>query len=87
MITRLLLILIAISSSAFAEDESPVKEARWYKVNLTLFQQKPDSHLDESFKFTPMPLDMADVIELKRFFFENVHGCGRFSMPIRTFSN
>ena len=65
MITRLLLILITISSSAFAEDETPVKEARWYKVNLTLFQQKPDSHLDESFKFTPLPLDMADVIELK----------------------
>ncbi|NVK37980.1 MAG: hypothetical protein HWE18_08655 [Gammaproteobacteria bacterium] len=47
------------------ESEAPVKEARWYQVNLTLFQQKPDSRIDESFSFTPLPLEMADVIELK----------------------
>ncbi|MFT5593682.1 MAG: hypothetical protein ACI8SR_002068 [Oceanicoccus sp.] len=66
MIARLLFILsITISPLTLAEDETPVKEARWYQVNLTLFQQSPDGHLDESFRFTPLPLDMTDVIELK----------------------
>ncbi len=55
-----------IACAVWAEDdETPVKEARWYQVNLTLFQQKPDFHIDESFSFTPLPLEMADIIELK----------------------
>ena len=65
--TARLLILLTLFTSAFswAESEAPVKEARWYQVNLTLFQQKPDSRLDESFSFTALPLDMADIVELK----------------------
>lgn len=55
-----------IACAVWAEDdETPVKEARWYQVNLTLFQQTPDSRIDESFSFTPLPLEMADIIELK----------------------
>ena len=66
--TARLLLIFALLSSPFSwaeEDETPVKEARWYQVNLTLFQQKPDSHLDESFGFTALPLSMPDIIELK----------------------
>jgi hypothetical protein len=66
MIARLLLIFsLILSPLVAAEDEAPVKEARWYQVNLTLFQQKKDSHLDESFGFTPLPMDMADIVKLK----------------------
>ncbi|MAA72500.1 MAG: hypothetical protein CL679_12340 [Bermanella sp.] len=66
MTARLLIILTFLSSAfTWAETEAPVKEARWYQVNLTLFQQKPDTRLDESFTFTALPLDMADIVELK----------------------
>lgn len=66
MTARLLILLAFLTSTlTWAESEKPVKEARWYQVNLTLFQQKPDQRLDESFGFTPLPLDMADVIKIK----------------------
>lgn len=57
---------LIINQVSLAQDEqAQVKKARWYQVNFTLFQQKSDLKLDESFKFTPLPLDMADIIELK----------------------
>lgn len=65
---RILLSIIILSATqtVLANDESPnIKKARWYQVNFTLFQQKPDARLDESFAFTPLPLPMADIIELK----------------------
>jgi hypothetical protein len=66
MTARLLFILAFLTSAlTWAENEAPVKEARWYQINLTLFQQKTDTRLDESFGFTPLPLDMADVIKIK----------------------
>jgi len=59
-------LLITFTQISFAEDDiKPIKKARWYQVNFTLFQQKPDIRLDESFKFKALPIDMADIIELK----------------------
>jgi len=41
-----------------------VKKARWYQVNLTFFQQKPDSSLNEAFAFEELKLEMADALQL-----------------------
>lgn len=65
-ITFVLLLTLIASPFIMAEETSePVKKARWYQVNFTLFQQKPDIKLDESFDFAALPLEMADIIELK----------------------
>lgn len=61
-VSLLLIGIVGFSSAASAED--PVKKARWYKVNLTLFKQKHDSSLDESFKFEPLDLAVSDIIQL-----------------------
>ena len=56
-----LLALTFVANASYAENE---KKARWYQINLTLFQQKPDSSLDETFNFSELKLDMADAIQL-----------------------
>lgn len=62
----LIIFFTSISLNSNAEEtEKSVEKARWYQVNFTLFQQQPDRKLDESFKFTPLTLDMADIIHLK----------------------
>ncbi|EAT13238.1 hypothetical protein HF888_07085 [Bermanella marisrubri] len=48
-----------------AEDEQEsVENARWYQVNITLFQQKSDATLDEEFSFKPVELDMGSIMQL-----------------------
>jgi len=44
--------------------EESVKKARWYQINLTFFQQKPDSSLNEAFAFEELQLEMADALQL-----------------------
>jgi len=50
---------------SYSHGETTQKKARWYQINLTFFQQKPDSSLDEAFNFNELKLDMADAIQLK----------------------
>lgn len=59
-----ILMIAIVSFSGMAHAEDPVKKARWYKINLTLFQQKHDSSLDESFKFEPLEMVYSDIIQL-----------------------
>lgn len=63
-ITKLLVftIIAAVCSNAMAKTE---KKARWYQVNLTIFKQKTNGNLDESFKSEPIELNMPDIIHLK----------------------
>jgi hypothetical protein len=65
---KLLITLIALASSiisgAAKAEDTPVKKARWYQVNVTFFQQKHDRSLDESFSFEKIDLSMGDVIQL-----------------------
>ncbi|MEH6346800.1 MAG: CsiV family protein [Bermanella sp.] len=58
-----LLSFIVLLSTSIQAEESP-KKARWYQVNLTFFQQKPDLSLDEAFSFSELKLNMADAIHL-----------------------
>lgn len=55
--------LVLIASHSHGETNQ--KKARWYQINLTFFQQKPDSSLDEAFSFNELELDMADAIQLQ----------------------
>ena len=57
--------LMALNSTLSHAEEAD-KKARWYKVNLTVFKQKPDSKLDESFSAQTLKLDFADVVRLKQ---------------------
>jgi hypothetical protein len=50
--------------AGYSHGESAQKKARWYQINLTFFQQKPDSSLDEDFSFNELTLDMADAVQL-----------------------
>jgi len=58
---------LSLSQASWAEEPlPPVDTARWYQVNITLFQQKPDSSLDETFPFDPINMqEYADVIRLR----------------------
>lgn len=47
-----------------ASAEEAVKNARWYQVNLTFFQQKPDHSIDEAFDYNHIEINMSDVIHL-----------------------
>ena len=58
----LLLSYLCIASPAYSEER--VKKARWYQVNLTFFQQKPDSSLNEAFAFEELELNMSDALKL-----------------------
>ncbi len=58
----LLLSYLFIASPAYSEER--VKKARWYQVNLTFFQQKPDSSLNEAFAFEELELNMSDALKL-----------------------
>jgi len=51
-------------SGAIQAEDTPVKKARWYQINVTFFQQKHDRSLDESFSFEKIDLSMGDVIQL-----------------------
>lgn len=57
------IISILLCSSAIA-DETTIKKARWYQINVTFFQQAHDRSLDESFNYEKINLEMADVIRL-----------------------
>lgn len=59
-----LFLIVLVGFSGYTQAEEPVKKARWYKVNLTLFKQKHDSSIDESFKFEPITLNDSDIIQL-----------------------
>lgn len=52
------------SSPVMAQEKE--KKARWYKVNLTIFKQKPDRKLDESFTAEALTLEMGDIIQLNQ---------------------
>ncbi len=54
--------ILILGGQAHAEES--VKKARWYQVNLTFFQQKPDSSLNEAFAFEELQLEMADTLIL-----------------------
>ncbi len=60
----LMVMLLCIITPSHAEDAD--KKARWYQVNLTVFKQKPDSKLDESFSSQALKLEFADVVRLKQ---------------------
>ena len=63
----ILFLSVFASASTLAQDKpKKIKKARWYQVNLTVFKQKPDRKLDESFAFQPIALDMANVVQLKK---------------------
>lgn len=64
-ISGLIMVLLMSLLSTQATAQEKEKKARWYKVNLTIFKQKPDHKLDESFTATPIQLDIPDVIQLK----------------------
>ncbi len=61
-------LLLAITSTLFVSsvfaEESKVKKARWYQINVAFFQQKHDRRTDESFNYEKIQLDMGDVIRL-----------------------
>ncbi len=59
-----LLLICLMLITSFSHSETTQKKARWYQINLTFFQQKPDSSLDEDFSFNELTLDMADTIQL-----------------------
>lgn len=62
-VTSLLAVLCLICSlQSYAEDT--VKQARWYQVNLTFFQQKSDHSIDEVFDYSHIDLNMSDIIRL-----------------------
>lgn len=66
---RFVTILAFILSTLFSAQslaQGKEKKARWYKVNLTIFKQKPDSKLDESFAANAVELDIPDLIQLKQ---------------------
>lgn len=58
------LLVFGATFSHAEEEQEPVKNARWYQVNITLFQQKPDAALDEEFAFKPVELDMGSIMQL-----------------------
>ncbi len=60
--TTLLITGLLLTANSYAEKN--VKKARWYQVNLTLFQQKPDSGINEDFSFNKLKLEMADTLQL-----------------------
>ncbi len=62
-ITRLIIISCLFFTPHNQAEES-IKKARWYQVNLTFFQQKPDSTLNEAFAFEELKLEMADALQL-----------------------
>lgn len=64
-ILRPLIIMSALLLAGPTQAEERVKKTRWYQVNLTLFQQVPDSRLNEAFVFEALQLDMADTLQLK----------------------
>ncbi len=63
-ITHLLIIISCLLIGSELHAEEKVKKARWYQINLTFFQQKPDSSLNEAFSFQELNLDMADALKL-----------------------
>lgn len=68
-IVTIFVVLLSLTTSiaSFAQDKpKKEKKARWYQVNLTVFKQKTDRKLDESFKFQPISLNIPDVVQLKK---------------------
>jgi len=62
----MLAFIVSSMLSAQSMAQETEKKARWYKVNLTIFKQKPDSKLDESFAAKAIELDIPDLIQLKQ---------------------
>lgn len=64
-LVTLMTFVLTTALSGHAMSEEKEKKARWYQVNLTIFKQKPDHKLDESFTAPPVKLDIPDLIHLK----------------------
>jgi hypothetical protein len=62
--TILSLVIGCLLLGNIAHSEERVKKARWYQVNLTFFQQKPDPSLNEAFAFEELELTMSDALKL-----------------------
>ena len=61
--TFTLISIFAFTLTSWAYED--VKKTRWYQVNLSIFKQKKDISLDESYGFKPLTLDMGDIIQLR----------------------